>query len=249
MTQRLNRKPVETAPAGPVSRGHWGKIAVAGLLLAGVIAGGRQLAGLVPAFSGWVRDLGPLGPVAFILGYVVASVAFVPGALLTLAAGAVFGVGLGTVYVLIAATLGSAAAFLVSRHLARGVFERRLGKNPRFAAIDQAISREGRKVVFLLRLSPVFPFTLLNYALGLTRISLADFVAASIGMLPGTLLYTYTGKIAGDLAAVASGGTPARGPGYYLVLALGLAATVAVTVLVTRVARRALATTTGDTTK
>jgi len=195
-----------------------------------------------------VRDLGPLGPAAFVLGYIVAAVAFVPGALLTLVAGAVFGVVLGTLYVLVGATLGSTAAFLISRHVARGAFERRLGTNPRFTAIDQAIAREGRKVVFLLRLSPVFPFTLLNYALGLTRIRLSDFVVASVGMLPGTLLYTYAGKVAGDLAAVAAGSTPARGPGYYLVLALGLGATVAVTVLITRVARRALADATGDST-
>jgi len=226
----------------------WGKLLLAGLALVAIAIGGRQLAALVPTFSAWVRDLGPLGPVVFIVGYVVAAIAFVPGALLTLTAGAVFGVWFGTLYVLIGATLGSTAAFLIARHLARGAFERRLGANPRFAAIDQAIGREGRKVVFLLRLSPVFPFTLLNYALGLTRISLPDFLLASIGMLPGTLLYTYTGKVAGDLAALASGSTPPRGVGYYAVLALGLAATVAVTVLVTGVARRALATTTGETT-
>lgn len=225
----------------------WARLALGALILAGVILGGRQLAGLVPAFAMWVRALGPLGPVAFIAGYVLAAVAFVPGALLTLTAGAVFGVVAGTAYVLVGATLGSAASFLVSRHLARGAFERRLSTNPRFAAIDQAIAREGRKVVFLLRLSPAFPFTLLNYALGLTRIRFIDFVIASIGMLPGTLLYTYSGKVAGDLAALASGQSPPRGPGYYIVLALGLLATIGVTVVVTRVARRALRESTGDT--
>jgi len=219
---------------------------VGALVLAAVILGGRHLASLVPAFAGWVRGLGPLGPIAFIAGYVVAAVGFVPGALLTLTAGAVFGVVAGTAYVLAGATLGSVAAFLIARHLARGAFERRLSANPRFTAMDRAIAREGRKVVFLLRLSPVFPFTLLNYALGLTRIRTADFLMASAGMLPGALLYTYSGKVAGDLAQLAAGQGPARGPGYYAVLALGLLATVAVTVVVTRVARHALSATTGD---
>lgn len=232
-------------------RNGWGvsaRLVVGALVLAGVVLGGRQLASLVPAFAAWVRDLGPFGPLAFIGGYVVAAVAFVPGALLTLAAGAVFGVSAGTAYVLVGATLGSSASFLISRHLARGAFERRLSANPRFGAIDRAIAREGRKVVLLLRLSPVFPFTLLNYALGLTRIRFTDFLVASIGMLPGTLLYTYTGKVAGDLAALAAGQSPPRGAGYYVVLALGLLATIGVTLVVTRLARRALRESTGEST-
>jgi uncharacterized membrane protein YdjX (TVP38/TMEM64 family) len=235
----------EVVPAG---RGvaTWGRWVLGLLILVAIVIGGRQLAGLVPAFAGWVRELGPLGPVAFIAGYVLAAVAFVPGALLTVTAGVVFGVAAGTAYVLVGATLGSAVSFLVSRHLARAAFERRLSTNSRFTTIDQAIAREGRKVVFLLRLSPVFPFSLLNYALGLTRIRFVDFVAASAGMLPGTLLYTFSGKVAGDLAALAAGQSPARGPGYYIVLALGLLATIGVTVVVTRVARRALRESTGD---
>jgi hypothetical protein len=113
-------------------------------------------------------------------------------------------------------------------------------RDPRFQAIDRAIAADGRRIVFLLGLSPAVPFSLLNYLLGLTRVRFADFVVASVGMLPGTLLYVYTGKLAGDVAAAAGGGGPARGAGYYVVLALGLAATVAVTVVVTRAARRAL---------
>ncbi|MEO6055962.1 MAG: VTT domain-containing protein, partial [Gemmatimonadales bacterium] len=140
------------------------------LVLAGVavlVLAGRKAGALIPAFSTWVDGLGVWGPVAFVAGYAVAVVAFVPGSLLTLAAGAIFGVVKGTAFVLIAATLGASAAFLVSRYLARGFVERRLEGNERFAAIDRAIGSEGRKIVFLLRLSPVFPFNLLNYALGL----------------------------------------------------------------------------------
>ena len=99
---------------------------------------------------------------------------------------------------------------------------------------------EGLKIVTLLRLSPVFPFNLLNYGLGLTNVRLRDYVIACFGMLPGTLLYVYYGKLAGDVAAVAAGAGPERGVGYWVVLGIGLVATVVVTTLVTRTARRAL---------
>src|SRR5207244_5256693 len=161
----------------------------------------------------------------FIAGYVLATVAFVPGVVLTLAAGVIFGLVRGVVYVFVAAVLGSSAAFLIGRYLARTAVERRLAANPRFAAIDRAVGAEGRKIVFLLRLSPVFPFNLLNYGLGLTRVRFADYVMASVGMIPGTLLYVYYGKLAGDVAALAGGAAPEKGGGYYAVLILGLVAT------------------------
>lgn len=205
---------------------------------------GRTLAGFLPGFVAYVERLGAWGPVVFVLGYAAAAVAFVPGSLLTLAAGALFGVARGAVYVMLGATLGATLAFLVARYAARGAVERRLATDARFAAVDAAVARRGLWVTFLLRLSPVLPFTLLNYALGVTRVRLAHYVLACAGMLPGTLLYVYTGRVAGDVARAAAGdgaGAGARGAGYYAVLALGLAATLAVTVLVTRIARRALA--------
>ena len=218
-------------------------LAQSALVLAGVILlviFGRRAGAAVPEFAAWVDSLGIWGPVVFILGYALATVAFVPGLLLTLAAGAIFGVLWGSVYVFVGAVTGSSAAFLIARYVARGAVERRLAGNEKFAAVDRAVGAQGRKIVFLLRLSPVFPYNLLNYALGLTRVRFADYVAASIGMIPGTLLYVYSGKIAGDLAAVAGGAGPARGTGYYAVLTVGLAATVAVTLVITRLARRAL---------
>ncbi len=218
------------------------------LVLLGVAAlavAGRQAGALIPEFAAWVRSLGAWGPVVFVVGYAIAAVAFVPGSLLTLAAGAIFGLVKGTAVVFVAATLGASAAFLVSRYLARGFVERRLAGDRRFAAIDRAIGVDGRKIVLLLRLSPVFPFNLLNYALGLTRIRFLDYLVASIGMLPGTLLYVYYGKVAGDLASL-GGGHPARGAAYYALLAVGLLATVVVTTLVTRTARRALRKVTDD---
>jgi len=194
----------------------------------------------LPQFVTWVESLGVWGPVVFVAGYVVAAVAFVPGSILTLAAGAIFGLGKGIAIVFIAALLGASAAFLVARYVARPVIERRLAGNRRFAAIDRAVGAQGRKIVFLLRLSPVFPFNLLNYALGLTKVRFFDFFMASVGMLPGTVLYVYYGKLAGDVAALAGGSSGAKGPEYYAVLALGLIATLVVTTIVTRIARRAL---------
>jgi uncharacterized membrane protein YdjX (TVP38/TMEM64 family) len=208
---------------------------VAVLLLAG-----RRIAALVPAFAAWVERLGVWGPVAFVAGYALATVAFVPGSLLTLAAGAIFGLVRGTALVFVAATLGASAAFFLSRYLARGWVECRLSGNERFAAIDRAVGAEGRRIVFLLRLSPVFPFNLLNYALGLTRVRFADYLVASIGMLPGTVLYVYSGTLVGDVARLAAGTPVQRGAAHWVVLVIGLLATLVVTTLVARTARRAL---------
>lgn len=217
-----------------------GGILLAIALVAGLVVFGRSLARLIPDFAAWVDGLGPWGPVAFILGYAAATVGFVPGSALTLLGGAVFGIVRGALYVFIGALLGTVLAFLAARYLVRPSVERRVAGNPRFARLDRAIGEQGRKVVFLLRLSPVIPFNLLNYALGVTRVRLADYVLASVGMIPGTLLYVYYGKVAGEVAALAGGTAMERGAGYYGVLTLGLVATVAVTVVVSRMARRAL---------
>jgi len=214
------------------------------VVLAAVFFAGRELAAFVPAFAGWVHALGWWGPVIFIAGYVVATVAMVPGSVLTLAAGAVFGIGWGFVWVLIAATLGAIAAFLIGRYAARGLVERRLS-DPRFERIDRAIGEHGFKIVALLRLSPAFPFNVLNYGLGLTRVRLRHFALACFAMAPGTLLYVYYGALAGDLAAAAAGEIE-RGVEQWIFLGIGLAATVMVTVVVTRIARRALREKTGE---
>lgn len=218
----------------------YGKLVAGGVALLALALLARTAGGAVPRFAMWVNQLGAWGPIVFIGGYALAAVAFIPGSILTLAAGAIFGIGAGLVYAFTAAVLGSAAAFLIARYLARGAIEQRLAGNARFAAIDRAVGAQGRKIVFLLRLSPVFPFTLLNYALGLTQVRFADYLIAAVGMLPGTLLYVYYGKLAGDVAALAGGAAVQKGAGYYAVLVLGLVATVAVTAVVTRIARRAL---------
>ena len=217
-----------------------GRVVLLAAAVVGLILLGRQGGAYIPIFAEWVKGLGVWGPIAFIAGYVVAAVLFIPGSLLTLAGGAIFGLTKGVMIVFLAAVLGSSAAFLVSRYVARSSIERRLAGNAHFAAIDRAVGAQGRKIVFLLRLSPVFPFTLLNYGLGLTNVRFVDYVIASIGMLPGTLLYVYYGKVIGDVAALAGGTAMEKGPADYAILILGLAATIVVTTIVTRIARRAL---------
>ncbi len=215
-----------------------------GIVLAGVMALAAAartlpLAAWLEAFNERVVGLGVAGMVLFALLYAAATVLMVPGSLLTLASGAAFGLLPGFVTVLCGATLGAAAAFLVSRHLARKRVELWIQRKPSFVAVDRAVAREGWKIVFLTRLSPVFPFNFQNYAYGLTSISFGQYVVASwIGMIPGTFLYVYLGTLGRSGLEAASGG------GVETVrLALqgvGLLATVAVTILITRTAKRAL---------
>ncbi len=185
----------------------------------------------------WISRLGPWGPVIFIGVYVLATVLFIPGSVLTLGAGALFGVALGSVCVSVSATLGATAAFLVGRYLARDAVARKVESNERFAAIDRAVADEGWKIVLLTRLSPIFPFTLLNYAFGLTRIPLSHYLLASwVGMIPGTVMYVYLGS----LVHVGTGRRH-RTVGEWVIYGVGLLATLAVTIFVTRLARKALA--------
>jgi uncharacterized membrane protein YdjX (TVP38/TMEM64 family) len=222
------------------SRPVW-KITLGVAVLAALLLVGRQAAQAFPSLVARVDALGPWGPVAFVAIYAVAVVALIPASILTLAAGALFGLTRGTAFTLLGATLGSAGAFLVSRYIARKAVERRVAGDARFEAIDRAIGERGFLIVFLLRLSPVFPFSLLNYALGLTRVRLRDFLLASVGMIPGTLLYVYSGRIAGDVAAAIGGAPAGGGTGRWLVMGLGLGATLVVTIAITRIARRAFA--------
>ncbi len=212
------------------------------LLLIGTAVAGRyfHLVERIPTLLADLRAMGGWGMVAFVSVYIVACVFLLPGSLLTLGAGAVFGIPVGFALASVSSTLGATASFLVGRFMARDWVARRASANPRFAAIDAAVGREGWRMVGLLRLSPVFPFNLLNYALGLTRVRLRDYVVASwIGMMPGTLLFVWLGAAAGDVAQLA-GGHRDRQPVEWVFLGAGLLATVWVSVRVTRVARVAL---------
>ncbi|MEX2473305.1 MAG: TVP38/TMEM64 family protein [Gemmatimonadota bacterium] len=220
---------------------RWGRLAAGLLILLAVIVLVRTGSDRIPDALRAIDALGPWAAVAFIALYAGAAVAWIPGSILTLAAGAIFGLIEGTLYTIVGATLGASLAFLVSRYVARSAIERRLGDSPKLRAVDEAVAREGAKVVFLIRLSPIFPYNALNYALGLTRVKFREYVPASaLGMIPGTFMYVYAGHTAGQVAAGTAGAGP-EGLGRYALLVLGLLATVAVTVLVTRTARRALA--------
>ena len=216
-----------------------GKVGVWLLLVAAVFVLARYLNAqeLLRDALARIQALGPTGYAIFVMVYIAATVLLLPGSILTLGAGFVFGVLLGWVLVSVASTLGATAAFLVGRHLARGWVSRQIEGNVRFKAIDEGVAREGWKIVGLTRLSPVFPFNLLNYAFGVTQVSLRDYVLASwIGMMPGTLMYVYLGSLAGDLATLGVG-QRARTPADWTLYITGLLATVAVTVYLTRLAR------------
>lgn len=191
----------------------------------------------------WIDSFGFWTPVAFIVIYNLATVLFVPGSIVTMGGGLIFGVVWGSVYVFIAATLGAISAFLIGRYLSRDWVAKLLEKHPNFKAIDEAVAREGFKIVFLTRLSPVFPFNLLNYAFGVTKVSLKDYFFGSIGMIPGTVMYVYLGSLACDCAALKTASQPTNPQVetvQWLMRVVGFIATVTVTLYVTRIAKKAL---------
>lgn len=188
------------------------------------------------SLSGWIDSLGIWGPIAFIAIYAVATVLLIPGSALTLGAGAVFGLLWGSVWVIIGANLGANLAFLIGRYLARDRVSKMIEGNEKFTAIDKAVGQGGWKIVGLTRLSPIFPFTLLNYAFGLTKVKWIDyFLASLIGMLPGTVMYVYIGTL-GKVAAESGETSTAK----IILYVVGFIATVVVTVFVTKMAKKAL---------
>jgi len=188
-----------------------------------------------------IQNLGAIGAIVFILLYIVATVAFLPGSILTLGGGFVFDVVFGSIYVFVGATIGAICAFLIGRYLARGWVANKIQGNQKFAAIDRAVGKEGLKIVLLTRLSPIFPFNLLNYAYGITGVSLKDYALGSIGMIPGTVMYVYIGSLAGDIATIGTGTQPEADPLLqWGIRIMGFIATVAVTVYITKLARKAL---------
>jgi uncharacterized membrane protein YdjX (TVP38/TMEM64 family) len=219
-----------------------GKILLVTCLITIAIAAAKyfQLQQLIYAALAWIKTLGYLAPIAFIGIYNLATILLIPGSLLTLGGGFIFGAVWGSVYVLIAATVGATFAFLIGRYLSRDWVRQQLDKYPKFKAIEAAVSKEGLKVVLLTRLSPIFPFNLLNYAFGVTGVSLKDYVLGSIGMIPGTLLYVYIGSLVSDLALVGTSAQPDNPLLKWTIRSIGLIATVAVTIYITRIAKKAL---------
>jgi len=186
-----------------------------------------------------LTEVGPWAPVLFVLLYVAAALTMAPAFFLTVAAGAMFGVMRGSVIVFIGASLGASTVYAAVTPLARSAWMRRLLRNRRIAAVREVVIGEGVWMMFLLRLSPVVPYTPLNYALALSGVRYVDFVTALLGMIPAIVMYTYYGKVVGDVAALAAGVAPPRGPEYYVLLVAGLVAIVVSTTVITRAARRA----------
>jgi uncharacterized membrane protein YdjX (TVP38/TMEM64 family) len=190
-----------------------------------------------------IEDLGWWGPVAFVATYNLATVLFVPGSVLTLGGGAIFGLWWGSVYVFAASTLGAVFAFAIGRYLCRDRVVKYMESHPKFKALDRAVSQQGLKIVFLTRLCPLFPFNLLNYALGITQVSLKDYVLGSFGMIPGTIMYVYSGSLVGEVAAIGTEtlyASPQDSAVKWLINIISFLATVAVTVFITRIASKAL---------
>lgn len=214
-------------------------------IIGGVVLGGLITLGIVFDVATylrqamvWIDGLGFTGVFLFIGLYALCTVLLIPGTVPTLAAGAIFGLGQGLVYVSLGSTIGAFFAFLIGRYFARDSVQKAVSTNPTFAAIDSAIGNEGWKIVGLMRLSPLVPFSLSNYFYGITAVKTLPYVLVSwIAMLPGTVMYVYIGTVVG---LAASGSAVGMTPGRLILTIVGLLATVAVSVMVTRIAKKAI---------
>ena len=209
---------------------------LAGLAAAVLLAGPSQAAEAVSVLRHWADSRGAGGMIGFGAAYVVLALLFVPGAALTMVAGAVYGVGWGLLVVAVATTVADAAAFLLGRHVAREAALRLMDRHPRFRIVDRTISRGGWRIVALVRLNPTLPYSASNYLFGITGVPFLTFLASSaIFTLPGAWAYLYAGFV-----GVETLGGEARNAVEWAVLLLGLAVTVAAIAYVTALARRAL---------
>ena len=182
----------------------------------------------------------PLGMVAFVPLYALWVTLLLPGVWASMLAGVLYGTWLGSGVVFVGACLGAVVVFLLGRSVLRGWARRRLEQLPKLQAVERAVSKEGLKLVLLTRLSPAFPFSLLNLAYGLSEVSLRDYSLGLIGILPGTILFCALGALAGDVARFGEVlGGEADGFTWGLRV-VGVLATVAVVWLVSRAARQAL---------
>jgi len=221
-----------------VSKRRVFQIVVCAVVLAGLVAASRlvNLAGWLRDSLAWIRGLGPWAPITFVLIYAASCVLAIPASILTLGGGFIFGFGWGVTYVLIGAIVGAVAAFLVGRYLARDWVARKMDGHPKFKAIDDAIAREGWRIVLLARLAPIFPYAILNYGFALTRVSLGHYTwATAVGIVPAMFAFVYFGSLATDLTNLREGVKSAP----WLKWTIGVV-TIVVTILLARIARRSL---------
>lgn len=198
------------------------------------LVAGQLLLPWIPRFGTLVQEMGVWAPIVFVLVYVTGIVLMMPVFLLIMVGGAVFGVVKGTLLAMLSAIVGGTLAFLIGRHFMREQVARRVAKQPLLASIDRVIGEDGMKLVFLLRLSPAVPFVLSNYALGVTRVRLFDFVVGTFGLVPIVVMYAAFGTAAGSVTA---DGRPAVSP---LVMGAGVIATVVLGLLFARIVQRAI---------
>ena len=216
------------------------KAIIASVLLVVLLIGSKllPLGQWLSNFSVWIQGQGWKGWIYYILVYGIGTALFFPGSLLTIMAGAAFGIVRGSILALLGALIGAAFAFACGRYFFRKRVEQMTAQKPGFENLDDAIAEHGWKIVFLLRLSPLFPFNALNYALGLTKVSFRDYMSASaLGMVPGTFLYVYLGHLG---KASFSAKQHSRSPQEYVLLVAGLIATIALSVYLGKIAKKAL---------
>ncbi len=219
-------------------------IVVAVLALTALAGRAFDLAGALARLEEWIHGLGLWAPLGFVLVYALVAMFAVPGSviLLTMTSGAMFGLGWGTVYAFLGAWIGSLVSFVISRHTARGWVRERIDGREGLEALDRAIGRRGLWIMILLRVSLGFPFVVLSYGVGLTRVRMRDYMLSGVGFLPGSLFYAYCGVTAQSVAAIVAGDwTPERGWGYYALMGVGLLATMTAVLYMTELARRTLA--------
>ncbi len=191
----------------------------------------------------WIDNLGSIKYIVFLIGYVIVTVAFLPASVITLGAGAIFGVYIGSLLVFVGAMIGATAAFLIGRFIARDWIAKKVEGNRFFNSLDNSIAEEGLKLIFLIRLSPAFPFNLLNYALGLTKVSLKDYVLGTTGIIPGTIMYVYLGSLVGDVAMIGQETTTASPQEVvigWIIRILVLVTIVAISLYIAKIAKKAL---------
>jgi uncharacterized membrane protein YdjX (TVP38/TMEM64 family) len=188
-----------------------------------------------------LEGLGRWGPVLFIVIYILAAITLAPAFLLTFSVGAVFGLWRRTLLTYVGAVLGASAVYALAAPLARSRLLRWIDRDPRVAATRRAVARDSAWIMFLLRLSPLVPYNLLNYALSLSGVGYREYLLSSVGMIPAIVMYAYYGKVVGDVTRIAAGVSPPRGGEYYVMLIVGLIATFAATSLITRAAKKAMA--------
>ena len=194
----------------------------------------------MPILVDWIQNQGPSGYLIYSTVFAIGTAMFFPGSIFVMGAGYIWGIAIGSIVASISLTISAVIAFLFSRYIVRDWVASKVIQIPRLDRLDAGVANSGFKFIFLIRLSPVFPFTLFNYAYGATGVKLGSYVLGTwLGMIPGTVMYVYLGSLITDIAQVATGQLPiSEGISYYKII--GLIISVVVTIYIARYAHRTL---------